>query len=152
MSSLLLHRCTSHAARRAGRVSFVPASGVKAVVESAVLISSSSSSSSPHSPSSCASTSVRHCSTFPTNPRSALTQTSGPTHTASQPSQGFWKMAEPSTAKEVRKYLQQSHDRIFENNKKWADEMRKKKPAFFKELSAGQSPEYLWIGASCFSH
>lgn len=148
MSSLLLHRCTSHAARRAGRVSFVPASGFKAVVESAVLISSSSSPPSP----SCASASVRHCSTFPTNPRSTLTQTSGLTHTASQPSQGFWKMAEPSTAKEVRNYLQQSHDRIFENNKKWADEMRKKKPAFFKELSAGQSPEYLWIGASYFSH
>lgn len=49
---------------------------------------------------------------------------------------------------EVRKYLQQSHDRIFENNKKWAEEMRKKKPEFFADLSAGQSPEYLWIGAS----
>lgn len=57
-------------------------------------------------------------------------------------------MAEPSTPKEVRKYLQQSHDRIFENNKKWAEEMRKKKPEFFKDLSAGQSPEYLWIGCS----
>lgn len=53
---------------------------------------------------------------------------------------------EPTTPKEVRKYLQQSHDRIFENNKKWAEEMRKKKPEFFKDLSAGQSPEYLWIG------
>lgn len=52
------------------------------------------------------------------------------------------------TSKEVRKYLQQSHDRIFENNKKWADEMRKKKPEFFKDLSAGQSPDYLWIGES----
>ena len=48
--------------------------------------------------------------------------------------------------KEVRKYLQQSHDRIFENNKKWAEEMKKKKPEFFKDLSAGQSPDYLWIG------
>lgn len=55
-------------------------------------------------------------------------------------------MAEPTTPKEVRKYLQQSHDRIFENNKKWAEEMRKKKPEFFKDLSAGQAPEYLWIG------
>ncbi|KAL6157954.1 hypothetical protein ACJQWK_08009 [Exserohilum turcicum] len=49
---------------------------------------------------------------------------------------------------EVRKYLQQSHDRIFENNKKWADEMKKKNPAFFDHLSAGQAPEYLWIGCS----
>jgi carbonic anhydrase len=47
---------------------------------------------------------------------------------------------------EVRKYLQQSHDRIFENNKKWAEEMKKKKPEFFENLSAGQAPEYLWIG------
>ncbi|USP78283.1 carbonic anhydrase [Curvularia clavata] len=50
--------------------------------------------------------------------------------------------------KEVRKYLQQSHDRIFENNKKWADEMKKKNPSFFDNLSAGQAPEYLWIGCS----
>jgi carbonic anhydrase len=54
--------------------------------------------------------------------------------------------------KEVRKYLQQSHDRIFENNKKWADEMRKKNPGFFKDLSAGQAPEYLWIGECYLAH
>jgi carbonic anhydrase len=53
---------------------------------------------------------------------------------------------------EVRKYLQQSHDRIFENNKKWADEMRKKKPEFFTDLTAGQAPEYLWIGESIPRH
>ena len=52
----------------------------------------------------------------------------------------------PQTTQEVKKYLQQSHDRIFENNKKWAEEMAKKKPEFFKDLSAGQSPDYLWIG------
>jgi hypothetical protein len=49
---------------------------------------------------------------------------------------------------EVRKYLQQSHDRIFENNKKWVAEMKGKHPEFFENLSAGQSPEYLWIGES----
>lgn len=59
-----------------------------------------------------------------------------------------YRMAEPATTKQVRKYLQQSHDRIFDNNKKWAEEMRKKKPEFFKDLSAGQSPDYLWIGES----
>jgi carbonic anhydrase len=53
---------------------------------------------------------------------------------------------DPEKTKEVRKYLQQSHDRIFENNKKWADEMKAKKPEFFKDLTAGQAPEYLWIG------
>jgi|SRR5690242_11898615 len=55
---------------------------------------------------------------------------------------------DPQTTQEVKKYLQQSHDRIFENNKKWAEEMAKKKPEFFKDLSAGQSPDYLWIGKS----
>jgi carbonic anhydrase len=55
---------------------------------------------------------------------------------------------DPVKQREVRKYLQQSHDRIFENNKKWADDMRKKKPEFFTDLTAGQSPEYLWIGES----
>jgi len=55
---------------------------------------------------------------------------------------------EATTPKEVRKYLQVSHDRIFENNKRWAEEMKQKKPEFFKELSAGQAPEYLWIGES----
>lgn len=60
---------------------------------------------------------------------------------------------------EVKKYLQQSHDRIFENNKKWAEEQKTKNPAFFDALNAGQSPEYLWIGESgpsvgmrCFFH
>jgi molybdopterin synthase catalytic subunit len=55
---------------------------------------------------------------------------------------------DPVKQKEVRKYLQQSHDRIFDNNKKWAEEMKKKKPEFFQDLTAGQSPEYLWIGES----
>ena len=55
---------------------------------------------------------------------------------------------DPQTTMEVKKYLQQSHDRIFENNKKWAEEMQKKKPEFFRDLSAGQAPDYLWIGES----
>lgn len=65
------------------------------------------------------------------------------------------RMANPETTKEVRKYLKQSHDRIFENNKKWAEEMKKKKPEFFSDLQAGQSPDYLWIGMShshCSTH
>jgi hypothetical protein len=52
----------------------------------------------------------------------------------------------PSTVKEVKKYLQQSHDRIFENNKKWAAEQKAKHPEFFEKLTQGQSPDYLWIG------
>lgn len=49
---------------------------------------------------------------------------------------------------DVRKYLQQSHDRIFENNRVWAEEQKKKHPEFFEKLSAGQAPEYLWIGTT----
>jgi hypothetical protein len=52
----------------------------------------------------------------------------------------------PATPVEVKKYLQQSHDRIFENNKKWATEQKAKHPEFFEKLAQGQSPDYLWIG------
>lgn len=58
------------------------------------------------------------------------------------------KELESQPPQEVRKYLQQTHDRIFENNKKWADEMKKSHPEFFENLSAGQAPDYLWIGCS----
>jgi len=38
--------------------------------------------------------------------------------------------------------------RIFQNNKKWAEDIRSSDPDFFKKLSKSQSPEYLWIGCS----
>ncbi|KAF2657106.1 carbonic anhydrase [Lophiostoma macrostomum CBS 122681] len=50
--------------------------------------------------------------------------------------------------KEIKRYLQQSHDKIFESNRKWAEEQKAKNPEFFEKLSAGQSPDYLWIGCS----
>lgn len=71
--------------------------------------------------------------------------------TGARPCPSDIKMASEDP-KDVRKYLQQSHDRIFENNKKWADEQRAKHPEFFEKLSAGQSPEYLWIGESITPH
>lgn len=37
---------------------------------------------------------------------------------------------------------------IFEGNKKWVEETLAKDPAFFSNLSQGQTPEYLWIGCS----
>ncbi|ORY10809.1 carbonic anhydrase [Clohesyomyces aquaticus] len=48
----------------------------------------------------------------------------------------------------MQKYLTQSHDRIFENNRVWAEEQKKKNPEFFAKLKEGQSPDYLWIGCS----
>ncbi|MEJ7670615.1 MAG: carbonate dehydratase [Casimicrobiaceae bacterium] len=37
---------------------------------------------------------------------------------------------------------------LFENNKAWAEGVRKRDPDFFSKLSGQQSPEYLWIGCS----
>lgn len=37
---------------------------------------------------------------------------------------------------------------LFDNNKKWADQIKKEDPDFFKSLSLQQSPKYLWIGCS----
>ncbi|KAI1349492.1 carbonic anhydrase [Xylaria sp. FL0043] len=49
---------------------------------------------------------------------------------------------------DISKYLQQTHDRVFDHNRAWAAQQREKDPEFFTKLSAGQSPEYLWIGCS----
>ncbi|KAI0965782.1 carbonic anhydrase [Xylaria arbuscula] len=49
---------------------------------------------------------------------------------------------------DISKYLQQTHDRVFDHNRAWAAEQKEKDPEFFTKLSAGQSPEYLWIGCS----
>lgn len=39
-------------------------------------------------------------------------------------------------------------DHLFENNKAWAERIRKQDTEFFLKLSRQQSPEYLWIGCS----
>ncbi|KUI54700.1 Carbonic anhydrase [Cytospora mali] len=51
------------------------------------------------------------------------------------------------TGQEISQYLQQTHDRVFEHNTKWAAE-KGKDPEYFAKLNAGQAPEYLWIGCS----
>jgi carbonic anhydrase len=48
----------------------------------------------------------------------------------------------------VTKYLQETHDKIFENNRKWAEAKQTNDPGYFTRLSEGQTPEYLWIGCS----
>ena len=55
---------------------------------------------------------------------------------------------ETPTPAEVSEYLRETHDRLFDNNRAWAAEKKEKDPGFFERLSAGQSPEYLWIGCS----
>ena len=39
-------------------------------------------------------------------------------------------------------------EHLFENNKRWAEEIRRAQPNFFKKLAQQQSPEYLWIGCA----
>jgi len=44
--------------------------------------------------------------------------------------------------------MKASYDRLFAGNQKWAAEKLQQDPNYFKDLSLGQSPEYLWIGCS----
>lgn len=44
--------------------------------------------------------------------------------------------------------MQESYERLLAGNKKWSEEKLKKDPDFFKNLTQGQQPEYLWIGCS----
>lgn len=44
-----------------------------------------------------------------------------------------------------RQFLEQSHARIFENNRKWVAGKTDADPAFFEKLAAGQTPEYLYV-------
>ncbi|HET7712007.1 MAG TPA: carbonate dehydratase [Thermoanaerobaculia bacterium] len=37
---------------------------------------------------------------------------------------------------------------LFENNRRWAEEVTRDDPEFFRRLSNQQAPEYLWIGCS----
>lgn len=39
-------------------------------------------------------------------------------------------------------------ERIFENNRKWVEEKLKNNKSYFKSLSEGQNPEFLYIGCS----
>jgi carbonic anhydrase len=37
---------------------------------------------------------------------------------------------------------------LFENNRRWVDQMTKRDPGFFQRLSRQQKPRYLWIGCA----
>ncbi len=39
-------------------------------------------------------------------------------------------------------------EHLFENNRKWSENIRRVTPEFFLELSRQQAPKYLWIGCS----
>jgi carbonic anhydrase len=38
--------------------------------------------------------------------------------------------------------------RLFDNNRAWSAEMRRREPEFFAQLSRQQTPQHLWIGCS----
>ncbi len=44
--------------------------------------------------------------------------------------------------------MRRLYERLLTGNKQWAAEKLKDNPDFFKKLSLGQNPEYLWIGCS----
>jgi carbonic anhydrase len=44
--------------------------------------------------------------------------------------------------------MQTSYERLLLGNQAWAAEKLKENPDFFKNLTKGQNPEYLWIGCS----
>lgn len=90
-----------------------------------------------------AATSRRHCSSHsncnhpPTSPTSPLN--------GSNSKRPFPKMPDSG---EISEWLKETHDRVFEHNERWAAEKRAADPDFFKRLTAGQDPDYLWIGCS----
>lgn len=45
----------------------------------------------------------------------------------------------------VSAYVSQSHEKIFENNRKWVASKKEADPEFFDKLAAGQTPEYLYV-------
>ena len=44
--------------------------------------------------------------------------------------------------------MQESYQRLLTGNKNWSEAKMKQDPDFFKNLTLGQNPEYLWIGCS----
>ncbi|MBS1974904.1 MAG: carbonic anhydrase, partial [Bacteroidetes bacterium] len=44
--------------------------------------------------------------------------------------------------------MKESHQRLLRNNHIWSEKKQEEDADYFKKLSQGQSPEYLWIGCS----
>ncbi|KAH7035890.1 carbonic anhydrase [Microdochium trichocladiopsis] len=87
-------------------------------------------------------TALRYCSSHSSSSSSAPTP-STPTNTRS-----YSLNAANMSGEDIDKYLKHSHDKVFEYNQKWAEQKAKDDPEYFTKLSAGQTPEYLYIGCS----
>lgn len=46
------------------------------------------------------------------------------------------------------KEQREAYEKIFENNKKWVEEMKRQDANFFEELAKQQNPDFLYIGCS----
>lgn len=44
--------------------------------------------------------------------------------------------------------MQESYQRLINGNKNWVEKTLQNDPDFFKKLSEGQKPEFLWVGCS----
>lgn len=44
--------------------------------------------------------------------------------------------------------MQQSYERLIQNNARWVEEKLRLDPDYFKRLSIKQTPEFLWVGCS----
>jgi carbonic anhydrase len=97
-------------------------------------------------------TTPRHSSLFSSSsPAAHNTNTNTnntPTNSNSNPNQSDNSSWRAMAEKDITDYLRESHDRVFEHNRAWAEQKRASDPDFFVKLSAGQSPDYLWIGCS----
>ncbi|TAE88289.1 MAG: sulfate permease [Bacteroidetes bacterium] len=49
---------------------------------------------------------------------------------------------------ELKENMRKSYERLFVNNQKWVDDKTMNDPEYFSRLSAGQTPQYLFIGCS----
>jgi carbonic anhydrase len=54
-------------------------------------------------------------------------------------------MPDSSDPQAVVRYLEQSHEKIFESNRAWVAAKKNADPEFFTKLAAGQSPDYLYV-------
>jgi carbonic anhydrase len=55
------------------------------------------------------------------------------------------KMPDSQDPAAVVRYLEQSHEKIFESNRAWVAAKKDSDPEFFTKLSAGQAPDYLYV-------
>ncbi|KAI0191630.1 carbonic anhydrase [Astrocystis sublimbata] len=88
-----------------------------------------------------------YCSSHPSNSSSSGPKPSANNHNNHNDSNNNI-ISRDMASQDISKYLQQTHDRLFDHNRKWAAEQSQKDPEFFSKLQAGQAPEYLWIGCS----